>query len=284
MTNIKHSKLKNTGLLYELLARQLTIDVLNAKETKTLSLISKHFGKSSILAKELQLYNYLLNEKVKGETSAMQFTEAIVKTHETLNKKLINHAKYELIKDIRENYDINNFFSYRIGNYKILASIYKIFEYKTADNPIELVKTRSLLVEYVMNKQPLETKDMFRNIPVEFKDKDIRLLTYKILIEKFNKKYNNALMPEQKNLLREYINCITNTPELKLKINAHIATIKQQLTRQLPSVQSKIVRIKLNEVIKILDVIKNKRFVNDQHISTILNYYELLNELKIKED
>lgn len=283
MTNLKHSKFKNTGLLYELLARQLTIDVLNANESNALKLISKHFGKNTVLSKELQLYNYLLSEKVKGDASAMQFADAIVKMHDGLNRKQVNRAKYELIRDIRESFDIDSFFSYRIENYKILASIYKLFEYKMADNPVELVRTKALLVEHVQNKRSAETRDMFSNIPPEFKDKDIRLLTYKVLIEKFNRKYNNALMSEQKELLREYIHSITNTPELKERINAHVDSIKRQLKVLIPGVESKVTRIKLNEVVKILDVIRGKRHVNDEQISTILNYYELIKELKHKE-
>jgi len=283
MTNLKHSKFKNTGLLYELLARQLTIDVLNANESNALKLISKHFGKNTVLSKELQLYNYLLSEKVKGDASAMQFADAIVKMHDGLNRKQVNRAKYELIRDIRESFDIDSFFSYRIENYKILASIYKLFEYKMADNPVELVRTKALLVEHVQNKRSAETRDMFSNIPPEFKDKDIRLLTYKVLIEKFNRKYNNALMSEQKELLREYIHSITNTPELKERINAHVDSIKRQLKALIPGVESKVTRIKLNEVVKILDVIRGKRHVNDEQISTILNYYELIKELKHKE-
>jgi hypothetical protein len=283
MTNLKHSKFKNTGLLYELLARQLTIDVLNANESNALKLISKHFGKNTVLSKELQLYNYLLSEKVKGDASAMQFADAIVKMHDGLNRKQVNRAKYELIRDIRESFDIDSFFSYRIENYKILASIYKLFEYKMADNPVELVRTKALLVEHVQNKRSAETRDMFSNIPPEFKDKDIRLLTYKVLIEKFNRKYNNALMSEQKELLREYIHSITNTPELKERINAHVDSIKRQLKALIPGVESKVMRIKLNEVVKILDVIRGKRHVNDEQISTILNYYELIKELKHKE-
>jgi hypothetical protein len=283
MTNLKHSKFKNTGLLYELLARQLTIAVLNANESNALKLISKHFGKNTVLSKELQLYNYLLSEKVKGDASAMQFADAIVKMHDGLNRKQVNRAKYELIRDIRESFDIDSFFSYRIENYKILASIYKLFEYKMADNPVELVRTKALLVEHVQNKRSAETRDMFSNIPPEFKDKDIRLLTYKVLIEKLNRKYNNALMSEQKELLREYIHSITNTPELKERINAHVDSIKRQLKALIPGVESKVTRIKLNEVVKILDVIRGKRHVNDEQISTILNYYELIKELKHKE-
>jgi hypothetical protein len=130
MKKIKHSKIKNTGMLFELLARQITSDIISANESMAVKILRKFFNKNTELIKEYKLYNTLCNEKMKSETKANMLIEAVLKAKMGIDKKKLQQEKYELIHEIKNNFDIDLFFQTKVQNYKLLASIYKLFEYK----------------------------------------------------------------------------------------------------------------------------------------------------------
>ena len=109
--------------------------------------------------------------------------------------------------------------------------------------------------------------------------KDVRLLSYKMLIDKFNDKYD-GLNQRQKNVLREYINNVTNTVALKEFVQSEIPVIQKELKRAATRVGSKVVKIKLNEVNNMLTKINEASIVRDKDVLTMLRYYELIKELK----
>ena len=286
MKKIKHSKFKNTGILFEMLVRQVASDTMNGQNTKALPLIQRHFKSGTELGKELQLYRTLQEEEFKSETNAQKFLQACVTARKALNESALRRQKYNLIREINDNFIIENFFKSRVSNYTLLASIFKLFEYAEAQNPAQMVRSKSILVEHVLRnalanpikkKQGNTVKETF-----EVQSKDIRLLSYKMVIDKFNVKYN-GLNQRQKNILREYINNVTNTVALKEFVQKEIPVIKKELKKASARVGSKIVKIKLNEVNNMLVTMKNAPIIKDKDILTMLRYYELIKELKTTE-
>ena len=207
--------------------------------------------------------------------------EELVKAHENLNKSQLRREKYNLIKEIKETYEINNFFKSKISNYKILASIFNLLENKKA-SPLSVTNSKITLLEHIVGKSTKIKKDsVLENFNKQ--DKDTRLLTYKVLLEKFNNKYTN-LAENQKLLLKEYVNSVTNSPSLKSYINQEIKKVKQSLTKYSKKVEDKAVSVKLNETKLMIKPLCKKSFVNDDNVINLLNYYELINELKTIHD
>jgi hypothetical protein len=274
---IKHSKYKNTGILFELLTRQITADTLSGDSNKSLEFLKKHFNSKTELLKEYKIYHTLSTKKYGKDSQATILIETLVENHKNLNKSKLRREKYNLIKEIKETYDINNFFKAKISNYKIMASIFNLLENKEA-SPISIVNSKTTLLEYITIKpKNIKVNSVLENYSKQ--DKDTRLLTYKVLLEKFNNKYSN-LQDNQKTLLKEYVNSVTNSPSLKSYINQEIKEVKKTINTYSKKVEDKAVAVKLTETKNMIKPLCKKSSVNDDNVINLLNYYELVNELK----
>ena len=274
---VKHSKYKNTGILFELLTRQLTSDTITGNQSKSLTFLKKHFNKKTELLKEYKIYHTLATQKYNKDSQATMLIDTLLEAHGKLNKSQLRREKYNLIKEIKDTYNVNDFFKAKISNYKVMASIYNLLENKKA-TALSIVDSKVTILEHITEKQQKIKKNVvlenFNN-----QDKDTRLLTYKVLLEKFNSKYS-GLEDNQKTLLKEYVNSVTNSPALKSYINQEIKEVKKDLTKYSKKVEDKAVAVKLNETKGMIKILNKKSSVNDDNVINLLNYYELVNELK----
>jgi hypothetical protein len=278
MKRIKHSKVKNTGLIFELLVRQVASDTMNNRDSKALRIIKRNFKPNSLLAQELKLYRSLHEEKFTN-AKAETFVTAVTTARKTINEALLKREKYNLIKEIRSAFNIEDFFKSRVSNYKLHAAIYKLFEHAEADDPKEYVENKFAILEHVATvaKKSTDTKSA-----LVAEQKDLRILASKIMVEKFNEKYS-VLSKAQKQMLREYINNVTNSTELKKYVLRETKTLQDQLTKLKTTIPSKVLRIKLTEVANLLNQINKKHTIEDKDVLTMLKYYELVDELnKVK--
>ena len=280
---VKHSKYKNTGILFELLTRQLTADTIADSNPKSLSIIKKYFSGNSALLKEYKIYHTFIGKKFKEESNATMLINTLVEAHGRLNKGQLRREKYNLIKEIKDTYDVNDFFKAKISNYKIMASIFNLLENKNA-SPLSIVNSKVTLLEHITGKtlDSKPKKDVVMEDYAKY-DKDTRLLTYKVLLEKFNNKYS-GLGENQKSLLKEYVNSVTNSPALKSFINKEIKMVKKTITGYSKKVEDKAVAVKLTETKNMIKPLCKKSSVNDDNVINLLNYYELVNELKTIHD
>jgi len=280
---VKHNKIKNTAILYELLSRQITVDVLNdTKSPKSVRIFKEFFNKNTELGKEYELYSILLEKKYKNDSHASQLVEAVVKSRRKLSNRRLNSEKYNLIKTIKENYDIKEFFNTRLPNFKIMASVYKLFGTETGKEdfgPVQRTNSVITITEHIVQTATKQGKT--NKVVKEFKEqgKDLRLLSYQLLVDKFNSKYK-TLNENQKNLLKEYINNVSNTNSLKGFIDSEVVKIKKALKSLLPKVNDKITKIKLSEAIDYTDSATKGKVVQDKHVVALMRYYELIKEIK----
>ena len=287
MKKIRHSKVKNTGILFELLVKQISSDTLsgNGDKSKALTLIEKYFKPSTSLGKELQLYNLLLQSKVSSEVKANQILESVVAQRKTLNEKALSKEKYNLIKEIMLNYDVDKFLDSNISDYRLLASIYKVFTIASKPSvfsPNEFIESKNCISESIIKspvakKKPTEEETLLSEYGKE--DSVIRDLTYKVLVENFNKKYK-VLNANQKQLLREYIN---NTPDNSMKtyLSAQIPIITKEIKQNSVKLSNKVVDIKLKEVCNQLNRLTEKKIISESDLVKLLAAYELLDEVKL---
>lgn len=288
MKKLKHSKFKNAGILFELLVRQVTADILNGSEdSKANAILRKFFSEATELGKENRLYRIIMEEKVKDQTTADRLLESVLKSRKKLDEKAITRQKYELIKEIKGQYPIDDFLKGSISNYKLLASIYKIFEetvYSVDCDPRDLFKARNCIVEsMVAAKTPtrLISEEEKKNLITVYQqqNEEVRLLAYKLLVDSFNEKYK-GLDGKQKILIREYINNISNTNSLRQYINQEIPTVRQEIVTLKEKVSNDVIRIKLDETVSQLDKISKGTLVKENQIMALMLSYELIKELK----
>jgi len=282
MKKIKHSKFKNTGFLFELLTRQITLEVLNGGEEKAKEIIREFYGQGTEMSKELRLFNLLINEKYNTESKAEKFIEAILEAHTKLDYTKLQREKYNLVKSIKETFEIDNFLASPVTNYKILASVHKLFEAKANDvlDVKDVFDSKLTLVEHISNSQT-SVKQKEDKLVEEYKkqEKDLRLLTFKILTESFNKKYTN-LDDSQKSLLREYINNVTNTSKFGEYFEKELIKTITELHTMYKGMSDKITKIKLRETINVLKKQKLGKKITDEQVSSLMLSYELIKEIK----
>ena len=288
MKKLKHSKFKNAGILFELLVRQVTADILAGKEESTANrILRKYFTESTELGKENRLYRIILEDKVKDQFAADRLLETIVRTRKKLDERALNQQKYELIKEIKENYPIEAFLNGSISNYKLLASIYKVFEENVTEvvsDPREVYKARNCITEsMLLAKNPTriiseeEKKDMVK--VYQQQNEDVRLLAYKLLVDSFNEKYKN-LDDKQKILIREYINNISNTNSLREYITQEVPEVRKKISELKNSIDNDVVKIKIEETLNQLEKITKGTLVKENQIMALMLSYELIKELK----
>lgn len=280
---IKNSKFKNTGILYELLIRQFTSDIFYGKQSDALNIIKKYFSKKSDLSKELLLYETLINSSNQDDNKANIIISTIIEERKKLNNSSLNKQKYNLIKEIKNKFDLDSFLKSKISHYKEYAALYNLFELSLASNivdPQQIVDNKTTLLEHI-TKKSIDKKDVKNKLIEEFSkyDKDLRLMTYKVLLNKFNGKYS-SLLPEQKEILREFINNVTTTDNLKEYINNKYIYLKKELKPLIKKVDDKIIKIKLNEIYDLVNEIPKSSNIKDNDIINLMQYYDLINELK----
>jgi len=278
MSKFKHSKLRNTGLLFEFLLRQVTVDVLNKKkESPALKIIKGKFNEHTELGKELALYNLIMTKKFKSDKKADFFLSEVIRQRGKLNNTNLRREKYNVIATIKETYDVNQLFSSKVPNYKTFASVYKLFEGINEMGADEKTESYFIIIENVTTMSHTKNKSY---IPEEFKDKDLRILSYKTLLEKFNKKYTN-LSDEQKHVLKEYISNISNTNNFSVFVETQIPKLKKKLDSKVKKVKDKVLRIKLREAVNCVNkfCLNESKQTDDNSVVQLLRYYELDKEL-----
>ena len=274
----KHSKYKNTGILFELLTRQITSETISNNSPKAVGILKKFFGNNTTLLKEYQIYHALLNKKFNKEANATVLIETLINAHSKLNKSILKRERYNLVREIKGTYNIEDFFKAKIPNYKIYAGVYNLLENKDA-NPMSIVNSKVIVLEHI-TEQTLPNKPKKDMVMEEYEkfDKETRALTYKMLMEKFNEKYS-GLASNQKQLLEAYVYNISNSPKLKNFINTEIESVKQEIGILLEKVDQ-VTKIKLTEVKNLIKPLCKKSSVHDDNVINLMNYYELINELK----
>ena len=279
MKKLKHSKYKNTGLLFEMLVRKLTSETLTSDKSNTIDIIKKYFGKNTELAKELHLYNSLVKEQHKSEARALEYIRSVRQSHEKLNKSLLNRQKYNLVKEISEKFSFDSLSKAHINNYKVLASIYMLFEYDETASTKQLLECKNAIIENGMITEKKKTvKDPIIE-SFEKQPKEIRLLTYKLLVDKFNEKYS-VLDESQKHLLNKYITNVNDTTALKEYVQVVIPKIKKDLADQAKHVTDQVTQIKVQKLSEMLCTVENMKTIKDSHILSLLRYMDLVRELK----
>jgi hypothetical protein len=280
--NIKHSKYKNTGILFELLVRQITADTLSGKDSKATHILKKYFVKTE-LGREYKLYESITKYKNLTEGKAEVVINSVIESSKNLNRGALKRQKYNLIQEISKHYNLEEFFQTKLSNYKSYAALYTLVEIYNSEllsTPDQIISNKIAILEGLTTK-PVSKKKVEDDLMVEFQsyDKDLRILTYKVLLEKFNGKYA-SLNDNQKSVLKEFINSVDSTPKLRDFYNTKVVEIKEELTKLTKKVTDKATQIKLNEVNKMISPLGKTSNVGNDDLVNLLQYFALLEEIE----
>lgn len=274
MGKIKHNKLRNTGILFEILCKHMTHEILNPKHKQSaIKIIKKHFNKDSNLLAELKLYQQLC--LVGVDVPVTELLNLSIKGKQRLDSKKIETEKYHLIKSIKESYDQDTFFKHRVSNYKLLASIYNVFEHQPQIDPTAYLQNKKTIIESLLTQPEKYTTEQ----SILSESRDVQKLTGQILLEKFNDKYK-VLSNKQRTLLGKYVNSDVDSPEFKDYIITECNNISKKLTQSISKMTDPIKQIKLTEVNNLIQYIVTSDVIKDEHLNSMLKYYELLEEIK----
>jgi hypothetical protein len=279
---VKHSKYKNTGILFELLVRQITADTLDGKDSPAKDILKKYFVQSE-LGREYKLYETLLKRTSLTEGKANIVVDTLIESSKTLNRGAIKRQKYNLINEIQKHYDLNGFFNHKLPNYKMFAAFYTLTEIASAQHtidPDQAINNKVTILEHLTAAKIAESK-VRDEVMSEFEnaDKDVRFLAYKMVLENFNTKYND-LHPRQKEILKEFITSVDNKPRLKEFYTAKIVEIKEELVTLNAQTKNEVTKIKINEIINIIQPPAKTAKITDNDLVDLLQYYDLINELE----
>ena len=278
---IKHSKYKNTGILFELLVRQITADTLSGKDSPAIDLLKEYFVKTE-LGREYKLYESISKAKVLTESRATMYLDTTLNSSKAFNRSILKKQKYNLINEIKKHYDLNTFFGSQIKNYKEIAALYTLIEGVNSEGIVDngqLINNKITLLEYLTKTEIHKTKK--ETVLAEFAtyDKDVRTLTYRILLEKFNEKYD-GLSIEQKQVLKEFIYSVDSTPGLRNFYNSKVVELKKTLNSLTENIKDQAIKIKIVEVTKFLTKLSKTDKVDNDNLVDLLQYYELVSEIK----
>jgi hypothetical protein len=279
MKKLKHSKYKNTGILFEMLVRKLTSETLSSNKSLTIDIIKKYFGRNTELSKELQLYNALVKEQFRSEAQALDYIRTVKSAYDKLNQTVLRRQRYNLVKEISEKFVFDDMAKMHISNYKVLASINMIFEYEETANPKQLLECKNVIIDHgrVTERSQPKQNDLIETY--EAQPKDIRLLSYKILVDKFNEKYS-VLDESQKQLLNKYITHVNDTTALREYIQVVIPKIKTELSKQSKLITDPATKIKVAKLSEMLCNVETIKTIKESHILSLLRYFDLVRELK----
>jgi|TARA_B110000908_G_scaffold13484_1_gene15601 hypothetical protein len=280
---IKHSKYKNTGILFEVIVRKITSDTLSGKDSAAIKILKKYFVNTE-LGKEYKLYETIFKNKNLSENKANAILSTVLETSKKLNRSQIRKQKYNLISELKEHYNVADLFKTKLTDYKAHASLYTLVETYNTDkliNPNQIIDNKVTLLEF-LTESTIERDEIKNDVIEEFKsyDKDLRTLTYYVLLEKFNDKYS-SLSPRQKHILKEFIESVDNAPQLKDFYNKEVAFIIENIKLETQKTKSKVVKIKLNEVLTLIKELDKKTIINSDHLVDLLQYHSLLQELNV---
>jgi len=279
---IKHSKFRNTGILFEVVVRKITSETLSGKDSPAIKILKKHFVNTE-LGKEYKLYETIFKSKNLNDNKANTILTTVLEQSKKLNRSRIRKEKYNLISELKLHYNVEDLFKTKMVDYKAQASFYTLIEtYNTKKliDPNQIIDNKVTLLEHLTSKS-VDRDNVKENVIEEFKsqDKDIRTLTYHIMLEKFNDKYS-SLNNRQKLILKEFIESVDNTPSLKEFYNKEVNFIKEEIAKQLKVVSSEVIKIKLNEVNSLIKELNKRTVINSKHLVDLLQYHSLLEELK----
>jgi len=267
----KHNKKRNTAFIYEALVKEATVAVLRNetdRKQKIVNLFRTHFNGDSLLYKELMCYRSLYeNQGLNKQISEKIMKEAKI-AQRLIDPDGLFKQQTELINDINKEVAPSVFNNY-VPNYRTLATIAQIFSDKLS--PKNSVILENQIIENMTSEAPAEVEDL-----------DVDKLVVKNFVEKFNTKYSDELLEEQKELLSRYISSFSdNALELKMFLNEEVERLKASVATAKNSAEFQSDETMLERADTVLEKLDSfaQGTISDRTLITIMKTQKLVKEI-----
>ena len=265
---MKHNKKRNIAFIYESLILEMTKSVLNedrARKNKIVAIIKEFFNSKSILKYELEAYKSIYETKGVSEKNAERILMEAQRVYFGLSPQHVFSDQTKLIKKVNKDLGkdvFNNF----LPNYKTLASISQIFNFKTPPKK-KIMLENTLLQEMV--------KEVESNTRVE----PIDNIVYNTFVQKFNSEYGDKLLEEQRDLLYKYIFAFSdNGVSLKVSLNEELERLKSELKKYSNSYGNSEINNKIKSVHNLLESFQKSKD-SDKILLKVLQVQKLVKEI-----
>jgi len=268
---IKHNKKRNTAFVYEALLREGTLAILRQeekKQKKVVGLIKKHFKTDSLLRRDLECYRSLYESRAPDRLTSEKILQEAKNQKQRLNTQALFKSQTCLIDDINKEISATVFNNY-VPNYKTLATIDQIFSEKTSPKNKIILETQ--IVEEMLLSSPLPPE----NIKIDN-------AVYHSFVGKFNTKYDNNLLDEQRHLLSHYISSFSdNALALKVFLNEEILRLKQKLEAATSEEIIKTDRSMIEKTKKLITKLETytRADINEEVLSTVLKTQQIVKDI-----
>ena len=273
---MKHNKKRNTAFLYETLIQEMTKAIVSKDKQRhqnSLSILKQHFSKGSILHHELSLYKAINESRDLQKDIAEKILFESKVEYDVMPKEQIFSEQSKVISKINHFLGSSTFSNF-VKDYKNLATISQIF------NSSGTVKERVLLEEGILSTMCSDSETKKHNMVPTDK------LTYKTFVKKFNDKYSDSLLKEQKDLLTNYLVSFSdNGLSLKIFLNEELERVKAELKECLEIKEIKednSMFQKTNQIIENLELFREKEF-DQSMLSNLLKIQNFVNEAKAEK-
>lgn len=283
LKSLKHSKIKNTGLLFEVLSRKFSEEVISNSKPKAINLLKKYFHGSEI-AKEYNLYKIILGSNSLNESQANLRFDILKESYSKIDKEKLSKEKYNLIREIKDLYsNSEDIFKFRVENYNVLAATNNLLESFNSSKYIEpsfLLKNKSTILEHLTTVPKTETSQIlesFTTLP-----KSEQQMVFDLMVEKFNKKFK-ILTESQKNVLKEYISQ-NNSPKFTEYISERFDEVVLKLKLKEALIEDDETKTLLKETISTIKPFGKNYNIKNEDVVKLLNCYALVDELENFEE
>lgn len=278
---LRHNKLKNTAILFELLTQRLTSEIISEQKPIAVNLIKKYFHNTE-LAKEYSIYKSIINSTNLEESVATLTLNEIENYYRKIDKVKLGKEKYNLISEISKNYDTNDFFKSRVTNYKLLGTVSILLETFSPKNLFEIsevIANKKVILEHLTSTLIADEQSESLNEYSEL-DNSQRNLVFRNVVDKFNEKFSTELNENQKEVLLEYIFSVASSPKLTESFNNRIIKLQEYFTKNVRKISDEVTSIKMTEIVAELKPFNKNYIIKESDVEKILRYYELQDELK----
>ncbi len=266
----RHNKKRNTAFVFEALAREATVAIIKGDEerkAKVVSIVRKHFTGDSLLKKDLECYRSLYENQNIDEVTSKKIVEAVMAAKRLIDPDGLFKQQTEVIKDINKELSPQTFNNF-VPNYKSLATIAKMFN---TNSPKQSVMLEAKIVQ-----------GMISNTEVS-KLEPIDSITFATFTKKFNQKYGDTLLREQKELLNQYISSFSSEElEIKIYLNRELGRLKESLEKatDVEEVAADIDMINKTKLVKeLLESLSSETTLTETNLLTMLKTQELVKEI-----
>jgi hypothetical protein len=275
-----HNKKRNVGIIYELLLRYISNNLINDDKKSAqsaLRILEKRFHKSTEIYREFRLFNALAKSTVSDSAVAAAILTEAKGAARRADKGALNKEKSLLIRDINHILNDSSFYYRRVPEYKTYATIQSLLnDWRKLDEAdlLKMVELEGKMVEWLLSEKTDESLD--ENI-----DPNVDTLVVRIMTEKINSKYKNKLNEDQRNIIKSYVFSLSsdNGKSISQKLDNMREDTVNQLYKFKKMTDNKYILEKIDRVENsILEVSIDN--VDDAVISKFLVISQLQNEIK----